>query len=206
MNTKRIVLLTVVNALIICSSLAQLSLDSFSANVGTMKTTHSEHSAYSDYQYAFYPEVQTGGSLFLPYFRWTIYWGYWSDGITEPLNVMDIVTYSRQTHILGARVTFFPAKIAPRFPLPVGIFAGFAHHFTTARYVGTFGLFPYSKPREHFTESLNTVEAGLNADVSILGPFNIRGEIHQFFPLGDPPIDQALKGRRAYKVGLALQL
>jgi len=204
MNTKRIVLLTVVNALIICSSLAQLSLDSFSANVGTIRTTHSEHSVYSDYQYAFYPELQIGGTLFLSYFKWTTYWGYWSDGITEPLDVMDMVTYSGQTHILGARVTFHPAEVAPEFPLPVGIFAGFAHHFISVEYVGGLGF--DGKPGHDYTQTLNTFELGLNIDVSVLGPINLRGEVHQLFPLGNESTNATQRGRRAYKVGLALQL
>ncbi len=204
MNTRRILLLTIVNALIIYSSLAQLSLDRFSANVGTIRSTHSDHSVYSHYQYAFYPEVQIGGSLFLPHFKWTTYWGYWSDGITEPLRVADMVTYSGQTHIIGARLTFLPAKVAPEFPLPVGIFGGFAHHFTSVQYVGGFGF--DGKPGHDFTQSLNSFELGISVDVSIIGPINIRGEIHQLFPLGIESTNQTQKGRRAYKVGLALRM
>lgn len=115
-----------------------------------------------------------------------------------------MVTYSGQTHIVGARFAFLPAKVAPHWPLPIGVFLGIARHYTSVRYIGGFGI--DGNPGHDFTRSLNTFELGLNADFTIIGPIDIRGEIHQFFPLGERSIDRAQKGRRAYKVGLALQL
>lgn len=201
MKKTLIITVLILNFVAVTRTLAQLSLGNFSANVGTIRTTVSDHAPFSGYRYALYPELQLGGDLFTSYLRWTIYWGYWSDGITQPFPVMDMVTYSGQTQIGGVRFTFLPAEVAPHWPLPVGIFAGVARHFTAVTYVGGFGI--DGKPGHDFAQTANTFEFGLNADFSLFGPFNVRAEIHQLFPLGNQYIDNLQKGRRAYKVGLA---
>jgi len=193
----------IVNALFINVSFAQLGFDNVSANLGTIRTTYSESSPYSDYQYSLYPEFQAGGRFFTSFFRWAAYWGYWTDGIDHALPVADMVTYSSKSHIVGFRLAFFPADMAPEWTLPIGIFAGIAHHFVSIHYIGGFGI--DGKPGHDFSEYLNTFELGLNTDFSIIGPLGMRAEIHQFFPTAGKQIDKAQKGRRAYKVGLALQ-
>jgi hypothetical protein len=182
------------------TTLAQLSLNAVSANVGAIRTLFPDYSFYEDYQYSVYPEVQIGGNLFIPSVRWIAYWGYWTDGVEKALPVLDFVTYSHSSHIVGVRFNLLPAKLLPHWPLPIGVFTGVAHHFIAGRYVGGFGF--VGRPGQDFTDDANTLEIGLNAEVDVLGPIAIRGEIQQFIPLGSDYLDRMQKSRRAYKVGL----
>ena len=204
MKTRRVYFTTLLSVFLANASLAQLSFNTFSANIGAIRTTFPDDSRYSKYQYAIYPEFQVGGDFVVSYFRWTIYWGFWNDGITQALPVADMVTYSNQSHITGFRFTFLPSQIAPEWPLPVGVFGGIAHHFMSATYVGGLGL--DGKPGQDFTQGSSTFELGLNAHLSILGPIKIGGEVHQYFPLSDEYLDRTQKNRRAYKVGLTIEL
>lgn len=181
---------------------AQISLNTLSANVGTIRTLFPNYSPYEDYQYSFYPELQVGGDFLTPSIQWIVCWGYWMDGVKKAFPVADMVTYSYSSHLLGARFNIFPGKLLPHWPLPVGVFTGLAHHFISGKYVGGFGL--DGRPGRDFTRSGNTFEAGINAELEALGPIAVRGEIHQLFPLGNEWLDRMQKNRRAYTVGLAV--
>jgi len=198
-----LIMAVIVNVVGVRTTLAQLNLNAVSANVGTIRTLFPDYSFYQDYQYAVYPEVQIAGNFFIPSVQWIAYWGYWSDGVDKALPVADYDTYSYSSHIVGVRLTFLPAKLLPHWPLPVGVFSGFAHHFISRRYVGGFGY--DGKHGQDFADDANTVEIGLNAEVDVLGPIAIRGEVQQFIPLGNDYFSQMQKNRRAYKVGLAFR-
>jgi hypothetical protein len=193
MKTRITLIVIFVNTLFIYLASAQLSLDTYSANLGMIRTTYSSYP-----KYVFYPELQLGGNLFTSSFRWSGYWGYWTDGIDQPFSAPDMVTYSRQIHILGIRVAFFPARGI------IGIFGGVARHLTSVHYVGGFGF--DGRPGHDFDESVSTIEIGINADLPLFGPFNIRGEIHQFFPVGERSNDREQQGRIAYTIGLEYKL
>ncbi|MDP2885349.1 MAG: hypothetical protein Q8P51_10055, partial [Ignavibacteria bacterium] len=106
------------------TTLAQLSMNTVSVNVGTIRTLFPDYSYYQDYQYSLYPEVQIGGDFLIPSLQWTVYWGYWTDGLEKALPVADFVTYSYRSHIVGARFNFLPAKLLPHWPIPIGFFTG----------------------------------------------------------------------------------
>jgi hypothetical protein len=201
MKQGLIVIAVLGNLVSVSTTLAQLSLNSASVNVGTIRTLFPNDSRYTDFQYAFYPEVQVDGDFLASFVGWTVYWGYWSDGLENALPVADMVSYSYSSHIVGARFSFLPAKLLDHWPLPIGIFAGTAHHFIAARYIGGFGL--DGNPGHEFTADATTVELGLNAEVQVLGPIGIRGEIQQFIPLRSDYFDRLQKNRRVYKLGLA---
>ncbi len=199
---KPLIIIAVVAAFVgVPTTLAQLSLNTVSANIGTIRTLSPDASFSQNHQYALYTELQIGGNFLIPSVRWSVYWGYWTDGVEETLPVMDFVTYSYSSHIVGGRFNFLPAKLLPHWPLPVGIFAGVGHHFISGKYVGGFGL--DGAPGQDFTVGATTLEIGLNAEADLLGPIAVRGEVQQFISFGDGEFDRLQKNRRAYKVGLA---
>jgi hypothetical protein len=193
----RITLSTIVLSLL-CSAitLGQLSVNNVSANLGTIRTLVGDDDSYSEYRSAFYPELQIGGSFFTRAAGWTIYWCYWTDGIERALPVADMITYSFTSHIVGTRLTFFPAQTSEHWALPVGIFAGVSHHFIAGRNVGGSGII--GKPGEDFTRTSNTVEIGLNIRFPIVSPLSIRGEVQQFVRIDNDDFDRRQKNRRAY--------
>lgn len=202
MKRGLITIAVIVNLVAVNTTLAQLSLNTVSVNVGTIRTLFSDLSFYQGYQYSVYPEVQIGGNVFIPSVRWIAYWGYWTDGVEKAFPVTDHVTYSYSSHIVGARFNFFPAKLLPHWPLPIGIFTGVAHHFISGKYVSGSGF--DGRPGQDLAGDATTFEIGLNAEVEVLGPIAVRVEVQQFVPLGSKEFDQLQKNRRAYKVGLAL--
>ena len=153
---RRVLFGIILNSVFICLTLAQFSIDSYSIGIGRIRTDYSESSLYSDYQYAFYPELQLGGNMFAPPFTWTVYWGYWTDGITQAFHVSDMVTYSNHTHIIGVRIGALSSG-----PLRIGVFGGIAHHFIFMRYIGGSGI-AGDRGYDH-SQSMNTLEVGLNA-------------------------------------------
>lgn len=203
MKTLR-TLLTIVLIMSASKSVAQLKLNTLSVNVGTIRTFFPDGFIYSKYQYAFYPEFQAGGDFFTSYFQWTAYLGFWDDGIDQVLPVADMVTYSYKTRVVGIRINFLPDNIARNSLLPTGVFAGIAHHFISVDYVDGYGY--DGKPGQSHNLNSNTFEFGINADYHLVGFMYIRGEVHQYFPLGNEYIDTMQKNRRSYKVGIAFKL
>jgi|GEM_PF-1912044 len=201
MKKELFIAVLILNIICVNTTLAQLSLNTVSASIGTIRTLFPDYSFYQNYQYSVYPEVQIGGNFLIPSLRWIACWGYWMDGVEKALPVADHVTYSYSSHIVGARFNFLPAKLLPHWPLLIGVFTGVAHHFISGKYVGGFGY--DGKLGQNITDDATTIEIGLNANVQVLGPVAVRGEVQQFFPLGNEEFDQLQKNRRAYKVGLA---
>jgi hypothetical protein len=186
------------------SSLAQISFNSVSANVGQIRTLFPDIELYSDHQHAFYSELEVDAEIVVTYIRGGVYWGYWNDGVNN-LSIIDAVYYSFNSHIVGTRFTFLPEKLFDNWLLPFGIFGGAAHHFISARCVGGVdfvGNTCNSDLYEDFTGNINTLEVGLSTEVRIIGPLKIHGKVNQFIPLGDKEFDRRQKKRRIYKVGL----
>jgi len=184
-------------------STAQVNVGSLSAKIGTIKTFFFDASTYKNYQYAVYPEIQIDGRFFADYLTWDAYWGYWNDGLEETFFV-DSWTYSYSSHIVGARLSFSPQQAADHWLIPLDLFAGLAHHFIRARYVGGYDW--YGKTGSDFAEGSSTAEIGLRAHINVVGPLAVVGEAQQFFPLGNSYFDQLQKGRRAYKIGVSLSI
>jgi hypothetical protein len=192
-----------VNMFFISLSLAQLSIDTYTASIGRIRTTYSGESFYSDYQYAFYPELQIGGRFIVPHFTWAVYWGYWTDGITKPFPVADMPTYSNHTNILGMRIGFLPAGSIPNRPLQIQLFGGVSHHFISQHWIGGFGL--AGDGGYDYKENMNTLDIGLSATFPIFGQFRMKGEFQQYFPISGEEYIRHHK-QQAYKVGFIFQL
>lgn len=183
------------------------SLDNvlISANIGFIRTVFPDYVHYSDYQYAFYPELEVDAEILAPYTRGGVYWGYWNDGVNSPLPVKDAVTFSYRSHILGARITFLPKKLLDNWLLPFGVFVGAARHFISEQCVGGFDIGGSTCNEAHYRDSrynIHTLEAGLSSEFRIGGAFKIRGKVYQFIPLGNSEMDRYQEKRRGYSVGL----
>ncbi len=204
MNRRLIIISVIAGVVAVRPMTAQIHLNMVSANVGSIRTLFPDHSFYHDFQYSFYPEFQIGGDFLTPSIQWVTYWGFWKDGVEKALPVADFVTYSFSSHIIGARFNLLLAHVLPHWPLPLGVFAGVAHHFISGTYIGGFGL--DGMPGRDYSDGVTTLELGLNAKADLFEPIAIRAEVQQFVPLGTKEFDRAQKNRRAYKIGLSLTL
>ena len=197
MKYKSVILITLLFTTF--SLFAQVNINTVALSVGSIRAYSDP--IYSKYEYSIYPELQIGGKLFMPFICWSVYWGYWTDGIKDPLPVMDMITYSISSHIFGARLTFIPSLAADHWPLPVSIYAGFAHHLLLYNYVGGFG-YAGNKGQDH-NQGSNTIEFGLQAYYPIGWCLQLYGEIQQFFPFPSDELSGYQRNRRVYKLGLA---
>jgi len=192
-----IIIGVVINLIGVNSTFAQFNLNNISANIGIIKTIHNID---QDDKYVVYPEVQVDSDILNQSIRWTVYWGYWTDGINQAFIWPDYVTYSYNSHIVGTRLTLLLGKSSIKRPLQIGIFTGISHHFISVKYIGGFGL--DGRPGPDYTAGATTLEVGLNAEVQVLEPIGIRGGIHQFIALGSTEYDRMEKNRRAITVGI----
>lgn len=202
MRTRLVTLVLAAQMAGIGLTLGQVNLNTLSANIGVIRTFLPAHAPFQANQFSIYPEIQAGGAFFTPAVRWNIYWGYWSDGVARAFPVADYVTYSHSSHVVGARFNVFPARIFPQWPIPLGIFAGFAYHFISATYVGGFSF--DGRPGHNFTGDAATGEVGVNVEVEVFGPVVVRGEAQQYFGLGSGEFNRLQKNRRSYTVGFAV--
>lgn len=192
---KSILLYLIVSTVLLASnSIAQFNLNSASLQVGAIDGIAASN-------LVLYPEVQIGGFFGESFIQWSLYWGHWDDGIHE-VTGSDYITYSYHGHIAGARILFFPLLADEHWPLPIALFGGLSHHFIARTYIG--GGDESGKVGSDGTESVNTIEAGLRVYLKIAGPVELRGEVHQFFRLGNESLDIGQNGRRAYTIGLGL--
>ena len=192
-----------ISAFFFSSLFAQITIDNYCVSIGRIRTTHGSEPLYSNYQYAFYPELQIGGKLIVPYITWAVYWGYWTDGVTEPFPVADMPTYSNHTNILGMRIGYLPSVSTPNGPLQIQVFGGFSHHFISQQWIGGFGL--SGDGGSDYKENMNTLDIGLSASFPIFGQFRMKGEFQQYFPISADENIRYLY-QQAYKVGFIYQL
>ncbi len=177
--------------------LSQITFNSILTDIGVIRTTHSEREMGPSY--AFYPELQAGGDFFSRNVRWAAYWGYWWDGMTEPRPWPDFVTYSYRSHILGLRLAYYQ----PGSPLPVGVFAGVAHHFASAEYIGGAGL--DGQRGSDFTLDFNSFEVGLTVELALAGPFSLSGKFEELILIGREEDESSPWSRQAYQIGLGVK-
>jgi hypothetical protein len=110
------------------NSIAQFNLNSVSVQAGAI-------TGIATSNLVLFPEIQVGGPLGKSFIQWSLYWGYWDDGVNK-VYYSDYIAYSYHGHIVGARMYFFPSLAADHWPLPIALFGGFAHHFIVRTYVG----------------------------------------------------------------------
>jgi hypothetical protein len=188
---RRIIGVAILVTLFFQSISAQLSLDTYSANLGMIRTTYSGD-PYP--RYVLYPEFQVSGNLYNASLLWAGYWGYWTDGVDKAFDIKDMVTFSRQVHILGFRVIFIPPNGV------IGVFGGIARHYTSVHYLG--GSDGVSSPQQYSDESVTNFELGIIIDLHIYGSWNILGELHQFLPVGKISTYPEQNERRAFTIGI----
>ena len=177
------------------TTLAQINLNNISVNIGRVRN---DLSSSQDILYSVYPEIQLSGDFFIPSIRWTVYWGYWTDGKDKE----DQVEYWRNIHIVGTRFTLLPKKLWDTWDLPIGIFIGFRHHFLSAK--------GFAFMTESFNGSLElphdlyatTFDVGLIAEVQVLGPFGIKGELQKDFLFGENEYGYMDNYHLTYKAGI----
>lgn len=174
---------------------AQVNLDHVSARAGVINDSWSPP---GHDQLRFYPEVEAGGTFILPYINWGFSWGYWSQGITETLPIMDNITYSQEAHILAARFALNPQALDNHFPIPIDLFAGVAEHIGRTTYVGGTD-FNGNRGQTHSTQSTTGI-VGLRFTFPIISRFSLDGEVLQFIPFADS--DSIQKNRREFKLGI----
>lgn len=174
---------------------AQVNLDHISARAGIINDPWSPP---GQDQLRFYPEVEAGGTFILPYIDWGFSWGYWSQGITQTLPIMDAITYSQEAHILGARFAFYPQALDNHFPIPIDLFAGVAEHIGRTTYVGGED-FNGNPDQNHSTQSTTGI-VGLRLTFPINSRFSLDGEVLQFIPFSNS--DNIQKNRREFKLGI----
>ena len=138
-----------------------------------------------------------------PYLSWGASWGYWSDGINEPLPVADMVTYAQNGHIISARIGFRPQVLDSHWPIPLLIFAGVAEQFSKTTYVGGFGL--SGNKGENSSDQLTIAFFGGGLYFPLTPNVNLGAEALQFIAIGDGPYAFAQKNRRAFTIGVAVE-
>jgi hypothetical protein len=181
---------------------AQIRLNYVSANAGVMRTLGENMYATGEDRYVFYPEIQCGGDLFLPYLRWVGYWGYADEGHTMIPPPEYHPPYTYRTHSVGIRFSFMPAHLLPHWPIPVGLFIGISRQFISVS--GEYPTFmtsqgPTGRPAPR---NVTAFEAGVNLEIRVYGRVGIRIEGHQLILLGITESDRMDKNRRAFTGGL----
>ena len=165
----------------------QVSLNTVAARVGAIN-------GFLTSRMVFYPELQAGGQLGLPFFNWSAYWGHWDDAITDA-TITDGTVFSSRGHTLGLRVAFDPARAVEHSGLPVLLFGGYSHQIISATYIAGYNEF---SGKEYFgPTSTNSIEAGVAAYLNIISSLQLCVQAQHFFVLYDGNWD-----RRAYTIGL----
>lgn len=205
MTTSRLVaILLLALTLLHTQSQSQIDLSSVTARAGAIRTESFTNGLRGDYLWSFYPEVEVSGHFLAGYLFWSASWGYWSDGIEKPFPYMDYVTYSRQGHILALRVGLQVQDLAPHFPIPLTVSLGTAHHISKVTYIG--GSDYAGKTGTSSSEQTTTGLLGLGLSFPLFSRIDLSAQALQFIPFGSETIDQVQTGRRAFTLGLALQI
>ena len=191
-----IIIGVVVNLFSASATLAQINLNNVSVNIGKVRELMY---SYQDRLYLVYPELQLSGDFLIPSIRWTVSWGYWTDGEIKK----NQVEYSDYIHIVGARFTFLPKKLWNNWDLPMGIFIGVSQHFFASKNTGWMTASYIGSPEQYdLKKYATTFDIGLIAEVQVLGPFGIRGEIQTYGQPRDGVIDYLSNFASAIKVGI----
>ena len=182
---------------------AQVNVNSVSLNAGIIRMLNPHTIDAHGFPFVFYPEIQVGGDLFAPGFRWTAFWGYADDGGQEqesfPLGVYSI-------HTIGVRLELRPEQLLPHWTIPVGVFAGAGYHAATYRSVSNRIWVESSASEGPITHEPSAqfvaFEAGANLEFHIIGPFALRAEFRQMIPLENRWPDSMVMERRSVTAGI----
>lgn len=185
----------------VSANAVEFSLSSFSANIGYIEHFYRDDTEVSSI-YASYPELQTGGIFINRFVHWAVFWGYWDDGVSKTF-ANNRITYSFSSHIAGIRFIARPAEIRDDWPLPVGLFAGVSRHFISAEYIGGGAN---GNTGKDFSDTSNTFEIGLNVEYPLNDFLVLRGEVQQYVPFSGDDYKEIQTSRRAYKIGIGVNL
>lgn len=151
--------------------------------------------------YSIYSELELGGALVRTgLLTWSIYTGYWDDGVEERFPIADGITYSYSSILIGSRLGFMPAIERPELPVQPGVFVGISHHFIKADYVGGAGF--DGKPGEDFRRENSYYELGFNLTRELRKSLHILFEGHRAIRFGEIKYGFP-KTRWAFKLGIA---
>lgn len=174
---------------------AQVTISSVSLRAGCIETRTGQYKT----EMLLYPELQIGGRFFTDYFHWEFYGSYWDDGISEPFNYPDYITYNFSARIIGCRIGFLPANVDETWRIPLEVFVGFAEHFYKAKYIGGSG---YAGDIGYtYSTTMPTFELGLSVPVKLFDHIELQLEGQQYFPLEEQH-HQIQHDSWAFKIGL----
>ena len=168
---------------------AQIRVTTISADMGLIRNLHNQ--MFSDNLFSVYPELKVGGPLLEGFLNWALYWGYWDDGIDEPLAIADYVTYSFSSHIVGARAILYP--------LPSYLIIGVSRHFIYGDYIGGAGF--DGQPGQDFTDEITTAELGIGISVALSDLYRLRLEFIGYLPFADKDRFNVDGGRVSFRTG-----
>jgi hypothetical protein len=186
------------------TTFAQITFSTVTARVGVIRTEWPDGPIYSSHLWSFYPELEAGGTFLLPSLSWGLSWGYWTDGIDQPLPVADFVTYSQSSHIIATRIGFRPDLAGNRMPVPLTLFVGVSEHITKLSYVGGTGF--DGNRGQTFSEHSAAGFVGLALSYPLFAAIDVQLEGLQYISFGRSWLDRAQKYRQAFKFGLAMTL
>jgi hypothetical protein len=181
------------------NSPAQLDMSTISTRAGVIRTLVYEY-APSKFQWAFYPEIEIGGTFFTPSISWGVSWGYWSRVDDE------YVVFTDKSHVVGVRFSFLPQVAAPHFLIPLKLSVGIADHFITRtvdeRKRGTdWDLFPHRWEGDFHSTSFF---AGTGLSLRVSQQLRIEAEVADHLALSDQyPVGTAQSNRLVCTLGLA---
>lgn len=153
--------------------------------------------------YAFYPEIQLSGRLITLdkaaiTLGGSLYWGYWSDGVSVLSNCADCITYAYDSHIVGARLSA-ALDALPFSPMLVG---GVSMNLFHADYIGGAGV--AGNKGEDFSDSFSTAEIGLRFEIPLEGRLSLGANVQQYIPLVSE--DRPQPSRTGMGIGLTYAL
>ncbi|MGE5680091.1 MAG: hypothetical protein ACM34K_04345 [Bacillota bacterium] len=167
---------------------AQINITYLTLNAGIIKNQQQDIGGAN--QFAFYPEIGIGGPFYNYYLEWRLNFGFWDDGIRDPLNVMDMPTYSHNSIILGGKIIFLPQNAMEHFPLPVHLMLGFSYHYLGEKYIGGEGVDGKHRPPHDYKVPALDLGAGINVKASKSLRFRLETDAYipviksNKFPLG----------------------
>jgi hypothetical protein len=166
---------------------AQINISKLSADIGLKQNIPSSKINESN-KYFIYPEIQIGGKFIEKYLEWDVGWSYQDDGQNEPLPVADYITYSYNSHSVGAHISFYPAYLSETFSIPIHLISGFSYHFVSKQYVGGYDFTGSSGADDSY--GISTVDLGLGLNHNLMNNFRVRLDGMVYFPLpGDENSD-----------------
>ena len=153
-------------------SYTQTNLTDFRVTAGMLQNVRGDGEWYDGYRWTFYPEVQIGGQLINDPFLWGVYYGFWDDGVSEPITGFDnLITYSFTSQIIGLRVGMQTEDILENDLIQMRFQAGFSHHMLDAAYIG--GMDSEGQPGSDFSQTFEAMDADIGVSLKIYKPVRL---------------------------------